>query len=54
MTDREIIREILKDHPGHNIFWDGKRTEGRPLSAKEAMHLQEQYKQEKKERANNE
>ena len=51
-TDRELIREALADHPRH-IFWDGRRVKGEPLTAKEAMKLQEEYLNQKKGRESN-
>ena len=37
-TDRELIREIINDHPVH-IFWDGKKRNSNPLTASEVFKL---------------
>lgn len=37
-SDRELIREALKDHPRH-IFWDGKERNPQPLTAREVYKL---------------
>lgn len=51
-TPRELIREIMADHPRH-IFYDGPVRGKNPLTAREAMKLQEEYER-KKERTEHE
>lgn len=44
-TDRELIREILKDHPGHS-FWDGGKPKISTLNAREVQLLLSKDKEE--------